>query len=242
MDTRERPLGAEITLHVETTTAVKSIQVPDPPLFIVGEEGISVFGVFADGIKRQITRSREIRYTSSNIKVATVTADGVVEAMDNGAATITVTYKTQSFGFPVKVELKKLTVPIKIRPESPRNDVNLTSKGRLPVAIFSTPDFNATRVEADTVRFGPKRARPVAGGDDEEDDRDDREEREKRKRKLGKIEDLNGDGLPDLLLHFRIQEIGLTCADKQATLTGFTVRDELISGSDSVLPRGPGCR
>ncbi len=113
------------------------------------------------------------------------------------------------------------------------------------MAVFSTKDFNATRVRPDTVRFGPNRARPVPGNDsNEDDDRDDREreKRERRPDKLGKIEDINGDGLPDLLLHFRIQEIGLTCADKQATLTGFTLRRELINGTDSVLPVGPGCR
>ncbi len=243
LDTRDRPLRAEITLHVETTTAVKSIHVIDPPLFMPSQIALSVFGVFADGVEREVTRSREIRYASSNTQVAAVSANGVIEAIDNGTATITVAYKNQSFSFPVKVEYKKRTVAIDIRPESPRNVVNLTSKGRLPVAIFSTRDFNATRVRPETVRFGPGRARPLPeGDDDQDDDRDDREERERRRRKIGKIEDINGDGLPDLLLHFRIQEIGLTCADKQATLTGFTLRRELITGTDSVLPSGPGCR
>jgi len=243
LDTRDRPLRAEITLHVETATLIKSIHVIDPPLFMPSQMAISVFGVFADGIEREITRSREIRYASSNPKVAMVSSDGLIEAIDNGTATITVTYKNQSFSFPVKVQFKKLSVPIDIRPESPRNIVNLTSKGRLPVAIFSTRDFDATKVRPETVRFGPNRARPVHGeGDDQDDERDDREERERRRDKLGKIEDINGDGLPDLLLHFRIQEIGLTCADKQATLTGFTLRRELITGTDSVLPSGPGCR
>ncbi len=243
MDAKERSLGAQITLHVETAMAVKSIQVTDPPLFISTEEEISVFGLFADGVRREVTRSQEIRYTSSNTKVATVTLDGVVEAMDNGTATIAVTYKTQSFSFPVKVESKKLSVPIDIRPESPRNIVNLTSKGRLPVVIFSTRDFDATKVRPETVRFGPNRARPVHGeGDDQDDDREDRREQERGREKLGHIEDINGDRLPDLVLHFRIQDIGFTCADTQATLTGFTLRRERISGSDKVQPIGPGCR
>ncbi len=245
MDAQERSLGAQITINVETLTLVKSIQVTDPPLFIPIQQEISVSGVFADGVKREVTQSREIRYSSSNPGVATITADGVIEAIDNGTATIIVTYKNQSFSFPVKVNFKKVAVAIDIRPESPRNVVNLTSKGRLPVAIFSTRDFDATRVRLDTVRFGPNRARPVLGGDDDQDDdRDDREQEEQQRRqgKLGKIEDINGDGLPDLLLHFRIQDIGLNCADKQATLTGFTFRRELIGGSDAVLPSGPSCR
>ncbi len=245
VDTKDRPLRAEITLHVETSTPVKNIQVTDPPLFISTEREISVYGVFADGVKREITRSREIRYTSSNIKVVTVAADGLIEAIDNGTATITMTYKNQSFSFPVKVASKKLSVPIDVRPESPRNVVNLASKGRLPVAIFSTRDFDATKIRPDTVRFGPNRAKPVVGGGDDRDDEPDNNERDekgRRRGRLGHTEDINGDRLPDLLLHFRIQDIGFTCADTQATLTGFTLRRERISGSDAVQPIGPGCR
>ncbi len=244
-DTRNRPLTAEITLHVETTTPVKSIQVEPAKLnfFTSWQNSLSVEGTFSDGQVRDVTKSRETTYVLSNPQVVTISRNGLVEVLDNGTTTITITYKDKTVTVPVKVTFKKLTIPIKIRPESPRNEVNLTSKGRLPVVIFSTKDFNATRVVPETVRFGPGRARPLPeGDDDQDDDRDDREERERERRKIGKIEDINGDGLPDLLLHFRIQEIGLTCADKQATLTGFNLRGERITGTDTVLPSGPGCR
>jgi hypothetical protein len=112
-DARDRELGAEITLHVETATPVKSIGVTTAPFFLPPERAISVFGVFADGAEREVTRSRETRFSSSNTRVASVTADGVIEALDNGTATITATYKNQSFSFPVKVNFKKLSVPIK---------------------------------------------------------------------------------------------------------------------------------
>lgn len=251
MDAQERSLGAQITINVETSTPVKSIQVrsrtvgrPAMVNLIAGitEERLRVEGAFVDGKTRDISKSREIQYVSANPFVAAVAADGLVQAIDNGATAITITYKSKSITVPVKVEFKKVSVPIDIRPESPRNVVNLDSKGRLPVAIFSTPTFNATRVRLDTVRFGPGGAKPVAGDDDRKDEDRDKEEREDRRERMEHVEDINGDGLPDLLLFFRIQEIGLTCADKQTTLTGFTLRGERISGSDTVQPIGPGCR
>ncbi len=80
----------------------------------------------------------------------------------------------------------------------------------------------------------------------QEAEREGQEGRQGRQGRIGlpgqHLEDINGDRLPDLLLFFRIQDIGLTCADKQATLTGFNLRGERITGTDSVLPSGLGCR
>jgi hypothetical protein len=39
--------------------------------------------------------------------------------------------------------------------------VNLKKGGLIPVAILTTDDFDATTVDADTVRFGPWRAEKV---------------------------------------------------------------------------------
>ena len=251
MDAQERSLGAQITINVETSTPLKSIQVrfrtvgrPAMVNLIAGitEERLRVEGAFVDGTTRDISKSREIQYVSANPLVAAVAPDGLVQAIDNGATAITITYKSKSITVPVKVEFKKVSVPIDIRPESSRNVVNLDSKGRFPVTIFSTPTFNATRVRLDTVRFGPGGAKPVAGDGDRKDEDPGEGEREDGRGKIEHVEDINGDRLPDLLLFFRIQEIGLTCADTQATLTGFTLLGEKISGSDKVQPVGPGCR
>ncbi len=252
-DQKQRKFLKEITYHVETTIPATSIQVRPTRIGFSSswQEQLSVKGMFADGQTRDVSKSRETRYVSANAQVARVSHEGLVEPVDNGSTTITVTYKDKSVTVPVKVELKKLSILMDIKPEDPRNVVNLDSRGRLPVAIFSTKNFDVSLIVLQTIRFGPKGARPLTMEEEDRDDRDDqgdRDEREKKeeRRRTGRIrqhlEDINGDRLPDLLLFFRIQEIGLTCADKQATLTGFTVRGERISGTDSVLPSGPGCR
>lgn len=244
-DAKDHLFDAELTYHVETATPVTSLQVrsstvgrPPSVNLIAGviEQRLRVDGVFADGATRDISKSREIQYISSNPQVATVTADGLVEAVDPGATTITVTYKGKSVTVPVTVKFKKLTVPIDIRPRGPRNIINLTGMGRLPVAILSTPDFDAALVRPGTVRFGPGRAKAVPGGEDE------REEREERGGTLRpQLEDVNHDGRPDLLLHFKIRDTGLVCGDTQATLTGFTTLGQRISGTDAIQVEGPGC-
>ncbi|MFQ5883269.1 MAG: hypothetical protein ACE5I9_12530, partial [Candidatus Methylomirabilales bacterium] len=70
-DDKDRLVEAFITINVETTTPVTSIRVTGPPLFITTERELSVFGSFADGVTREITRSRETTYGSSDPQVAT---------------------------------------------------------------------------------------------------------------------------------------------------------------------------
>ena len=221
-DQRRKEFLLELTYHVETATPVTSIRVPHPPRFIATEEEISVSGTFPDGITREITRSREITYRSSNHQVATVTSDGLIEAVDNGTATITVTYKNQSTAFPIKVDFKKLTVPLDIRPGKRRKTINLDSGGHVRVAILSTPAFAASTVDPATVKFGPAGTNPD----------------------LDHVQtsDVNGDGRPDLVLRFRIQDAGFQCGQPTATLRGWTlIVGDQISGTDTIHVVGKAC-
>ena len=230
VDTKERRLRAEMTLHVETATPVTRLQVRSstvgqPPSvdLIAGviEERIRVDGVFVDGATRDISKSREIQYISSNPQVATVTADGLVEAVDPGTTTITVTYKGTSGTVPVTVKFKKLTVPLDIKPGKPRKTINLDSGGHVRVAILSTSAVAASTVNARTVKFGPGLAAPEL-------------ERVRTK-------DVTADGRPDLVLRFRIQDIGLQCGQPTATLTGRTLLGDHITGIGTIQVVGTAC-
>jgi len=108
-------------------------------------------------------------------------------------------------------------VLIDIKPDSAENPVNVRSKGVIPVAVLSTDDFDATSIANETVAFGPGGAAPVHGGH---------------------IEDIDGDGYPDMLLHFSMQESDITCSDEDAMLTGETLDGMAIEGMDIVLPKG----
>ena len=103
---------------------------------------------------------------------------------------------------------------IDIKPGSDTNPINPKSKGAIPVAILTTDDFDATTVDPLSVEFGP-------GGAAESHGR-------------GHIEDVDGDGDLDLVLHFRTQDSGILCGDTIAMLSGETFGSQAIEGSDSI--------
>lgn len=105
-----------------------------------------------------------------------------------------------------------IQVDIDIKPGDV-NSINLKSKGVIPVAILTTEDFDATEVDPGTVRFGPALTRPVRYS----------------------LEDVDGDGDLDMVLHFWTQETGIQAGDTSATLTGVSFVDGAFFGSDAII-------
>jgi hypothetical protein len=110
-------------------------------------------------------------------------------------------------------------VAIDIKPASSRNSINPGSNGNIPVAILTTDTFDASSVNSSTVRFGRtgKEAAPLRSS----------------------LEDIDGDGDLDLVLHFATQQTGLQCVDSSARLSGKSFDGQPLTGSDSV--RTVGC-
>ena len=98
--------------------------------------------------------------------------------------------------------------------------MNPESTGVIPVAVLTTDMFDATTVDPMTVQFGPIAAMEAHG--------------------QGHIEDADGDGNLDLVVHFNTQFTGILCGDTSASLTGETFGGEAIVGSDSI--RTVGCK
>lgn len=118
-----------------------------------------------------------------------------------------------------------VTVPIDIKPGLFPNSINPNSKGKIPVAILTTStaqgeslDFDATTVDSTTVLFGASgtEAAPVHAA----------------------LEDVDGDGDIDMILHFNTQATGIQCGDTSASLTGETFGGQEVAGSDSVKTAG----
>jgi hypothetical protein len=109
-------------------------------------------------------------------------------------------------------------VRIDIKPDDSSNNVNPYSRGVIPVAILGSETFDVTDVDAATLAFGPGGA-PIA-------------------HPSGHLQDLNHDGVIDLVLHFRIQDTGIACADGAATLTGETTEGLPFQGTDSIQTVG----
>ena len=104
------------------------------------------------------------------------------------------------------------TVNIDIKPGGFPNSINLKSKGNVPVAILSSPTFDAATVDRGTVVFAGAPALSIGGTP----------------------EDVNGDGLLDLVLHFSTQSLNLNSGDTEACLTGKTLSGQDFKGCDSV--------
>jgi hypothetical protein len=106
-------------------------------------------------------------------------------------------------------------VPIDIRPGGTPNPINVGSGGVTPVALLSTPTFNARNVDFRSIKFGPSEAAPTD-----------------RAPSLG---DVNADGLPDMVLHFKTAATGIQRGSTSACLSGRTTDDASIRGCDAVI-------
>jgi len=112
------------------------------------------------------------------------------------------------------VTLAPTIVTMDIKPGETPNDINPASRGNIPVAILTTDTFDAVQIDPLSVTFG---VLPTS-----------------ESHSRGHIEDVDGDGDVDLVLHFRTQETGITCGETEITLVGKTFGGESISGSDTI--------
>jgi hypothetical protein len=101
-------------------------------------------------------------------------------------------------------------VEIDIKPGSDPNSINLGCHGVIPVAILTTVAFDAATVDPDTVSF--EGAAP----------------------KHSALEDVDGDGDVDMILHFRCQEASIEPDAEEACLQGSTYAGPAFEGCDSV--------
>lgn len=110
-----------------------------------------------------------------------------------------------------------MDVEIDIMPSSGSNPINTKSMGNIPVAILSTSDFDAPSiVDTTTLTFGrtgdeSSLAFCNNGG-----------------------EDVNGDGLLDLVCHFKTQSTQFQVGDTEGILKGQMMNGTAIEGRDAI--------
>jgi hypothetical protein len=111
-----------------------------------------------------------------------------------------------------------LTVAIDIKPGTFPNSINPRNNGVIPVAILTTDSFSAATADPATVRFGAAgNEAPVV---------------------QSALEDVDGDGDLDRILHFRTRQTGIVCGTTSGILTGKTTGGQLITGTDSMVTVG----
>jgi len=117
----------------------------------------------------------------------------------------------------VERDVAAVCIEIDIKPGSYPNSINIKSSGTIPVAILSSPSFDASsEVDLASLTFGRT-------GDEDS---------------LAFCSpspaDVNGDGLLDRVCHFNTQDTGLQCGDTRGVLRGRTTDGVLIEGRDSL--------
>jgi hypothetical protein len=112
---------------------------------------------------------------------------------------------------------KFTAVDIDIKPGSFPNSINLGSRGAVPAAIISTAAFDARTVDPTTVTLAGAQVRLRGRGTP-----------------MASFEDVNGDGLLDLVVHVSTEALQFSESDTEAILEGQTIGGTRIRGADSV--------
>lgn len=110
-------------------------------------------------------------------------------------------------------------VDVDIRPGSETNRINPRSRGRVQVAIVTTDDFDASTINLNSVRFGPRAAQPICNPKDTA---------------CYRLHDVDADGDQDLVVTFDVEETGILCGDTEVTLTGHTFDGVAILGRAAI--------
>jgi len=138
---------------------------------------------------------------------------------ENGTSTELCFYYTSQDIYLGAKEPEEIEIKIDIKPGSDPNPVNPRSKGMVPVAVFSTDNFDATQIDPTTVLLAGAKVAT----------------RGKKGKLMSHPEDVDGDGTMDLMLQFAVQSEGVVWVTGQARLSGQTFDGREVEGFDEIV-------
>ena len=225
--------SANVTVDYATTANLRR---PDNSLILSGSVGEQQQAFVNSFENAQFFGSAEetVQTTLNSVAdVALFTGAGNVPLVLGGTGSVTLSDPFNLFDFTDLQLSAEVTVTyeyavvnttqevvLDVHPGSDVNSVNLKSQGVLPVAILSTADFSAADLDASSLRLGdPALAGAVAP-------------------LRSAVEDVDGDGLLDLMLHFSTPALvsagAVDAASVELALSGSTTGGSAIVGADSI--------
>ena len=192
--------------------AIGDLNLDGIPDLVTGTWGPSIVWVFlgyGDGTFARPLWYRVGHEGSQAVAVGDVDGDGRPDILGTSSGWDVVAVLLNETRAPVEVMVK---------PDTSEPSVNPRSNGVIPVAIIGSPSFDVEHVNVSSLAFGP-------GGAGTAHPR-------------GHREDVNGDDVTDLMLHFRTSESGIACGDTSVTLTGETYDGTEFEGRDEIVTVG----
>jgi len=120
----------------------------------------------------------------------------------------------------LRIQPSVLSIDIDIKPGSYPNTINCKNKKEvITVAVLTTPDFNALTLDHTTVTFEGAHEIHVNWWNH---------------KPVRHVYDVDWDGDPDLVFHFRLSDTTLTCKSTTGQLQGLTYDGVPVVGTDSV--------
>ena len=120
---------------------------------------------------------------------------------------------------------------VDVKPGGDPGSVGCSSRGVIPVAVLSTVNFDATKIDADSVRFG-------------ETGTETGEAHTKKGHAKRHVELVNDDGLLDLVFHFKYDQTGFSCSDiptgQQSILVNAMLTGNLTAAAGGTAIEGQG--
>lgn len=125
---------------------------------------------------------------------------------------------TAPVGFGISMlPIRAVVVGVDIMPGGNPNMINLRAQGTLPVAILGSAEFNVATVDPATVTLAGAGVVMRKNGP------------------MASMDDVNGDGSVDLVVHVARKDLKLQVGDTEAVLEGKTYDGLAIRGTDSVV-------
>ncbi len=114
-------------------------------------------------------------------------------------------------------------VDLDIKPGSDRNPVNLKSKGKLPVVLFGNEELDVSMIDLGTLLLNGVGLTEKNNGD-----------------LFASLEDEDGDGILDLVMHFGMQDLGIEAGMDELLFSGSFLDGGAFEGSDIISIVGGG--